>query len=87
MGPVYGTRPLNEPAVTPPWPRMNQSDVQRYTRVFSKVDTDRDGKITGEQARALFLSWQQPRSVLERSHWFCSLVVVDVCSRQHLAYA
>ncbi|XP_024380036.1 uncharacterized protein [Physcomitrium patens] len=66
MGPVYGTRPLNEPAVTPPWPRMNQSDVQRYTRVFSKVDTDRDGKITGEQARALFLSWQQPRNILKQ---------------------
>lgn len=56
----YGARPLSGPAVTPPWPRMSPNDVQRYTRVFSKVDTDHDGKITGEQARQLFLGWQLP---------------------------
>lgn len=44
-----------------PWPRMTQSDVQKYTKVFVEVDTDRDGKITGEQARNLFLSWRLPR--------------------------
>eukprot|EP01018_Ginkgo_biloba_P030108 Gb_27596 [translate_table: standard] len=49
-----------------PWPRMTQSDVQRYTRVFAEVDTDRDGKITGEQARDLFLSWRLPREVLKQ---------------------
>lgn len=43
------------------WPRMTQSDVQKYTKVFVEVDTDRDGKITGEQARNLFLSWRLPR--------------------------
>jgi hypothetical protein len=43
---------------------MTPNDVQRYMRVFSKVDTDRDGKITGEQARDLFLSWQLPRGWL-----------------------
>lgn len=43
---------------------MNSNDVQRYTRVFSKVDTDHDGKITGEQARQLFLSWQLPKGLL-----------------------
>ncbi|KNA06883.1 hypothetical protein SOVF_176960 [Spinacia oleracea] len=31
-----------------------------------EVDTDRDGKITGEQARNLFLSWRLPREVLEQ---------------------
>lgn len=33
----------------PPWPRMTQTDVQKYT----KVDTDRDEKITGEQVEEL----------------------------------
>lgn len=49
-----------------PWPRMTQSDVQKYTKVFVEVDTDRDGKITGEQARNLFLSWRLPREVLKQ---------------------
>jgi hypothetical protein len=40
---------------------MKPSDVQKYTKVFMEVDTDRDGKITGEQARNLFLSWRLPR--------------------------
>lgn len=48
------------------WPRMMQSDAQKYTKVFSEVDTDRDGKITGEQARDLFLSWKLPREVLKQ---------------------
>ncbi|WJX65149.1 hypothetical protein P8452_49841 [Trifolium repens] len=50
----------------PPWPRMTQTDVQKYTRVFMEVDTDRDGKITGVQARNLFLSWRLPREVLKQ---------------------
>eukprot|EP00262_Sarcandra_glabra_P009990 TRINITY_DN2483_c0_g1_i1.p1 TRINITY_DN2483_c0_g1~~TRINITY_DN2483_c0_g1_i1.p1 ORF type:complete len:1057 (-),score=232.20 TRINITY_DN2483_c0_g1_i1:85-3255(-) len=49
-----------------PWPRITQSDIQKYTAVFVKVDTDRDGKITGEQARNLFLSWRLPREVLKQ---------------------
>ncbi|XP_052197992.1 uncharacterized protein LOC127804928 [Diospyros lotus] len=48
-----------------PWPRMSPSDVQKYTKVFLEVDTDRDGKITGEQARNLFLSWRLPREILK----------------------
>lgn len=48
------------------WPRMMPSDAQKYTKVFSEVDTDRDGKITGEQARDLFLSWRLPREVLKQ---------------------
>nr|GMD56296.1 epidermal growth factor receptor substrate 15-like 1 [Ipomoea batatas] len=31
-----------------PWPRMTQADVQKYSKVFVAVDTDRDGKITGD---------------------------------------
>ena len=53
------------PASNPPWPRMTPSDAQRFNHVFSQVDTDGDGKITGEQARQLFLSWQLPRGVLK----------------------
>nr|POF10870.1 isoform 2 of eh domain-containing protein 2 [Quercus suber] len=48
------------------WPKMKPSDVQKYTKVFMEVDTDRDGKITGEQARNLFLSWRLPREVLKQ---------------------
>ncbi|GLJ06911.1 hypothetical protein SUGI_0052270 [Cryptomeria japonica] len=48
------------------WPRMTESDVKKYTKVFNEVDTDRDGKITGEQARDLFLSWRLPREVLKQ---------------------
>ncbi|GMJ10556.1 Arabidopsis thaliana EH domain containing protein 1 [Hibiscus trionum] len=50
----------------PTWPKMKPSDVQKYTKVFIEVDTDRDGKITGEQARNLFLSWRLPREVLKQ---------------------
>ncbi|KAF2617773.1 hypothetical protein F2Q68_00040947, partial [Brassica cretica] len=49
----------------PPWPKMKPSDVQKYTKVFIEVDSDRDGRITGEQARNLFLSWRLPREVLK----------------------
>ncbi|EPS71442.1 hypothetical protein M569_03317, partial [Genlisea aurea] len=49
-----------------PWPRMTQSDVQRYSKVFLQVDRDQDGKITGEQARTLFLSWRLPREILKQ---------------------
>ncbi|GLT82518.1 hypothetical protein SLE2022_008830 [Rubroshorea leprosula] len=49
-----------------PWPKMTQSNVQNYTKVFLQVDTDRDGRITGEEARNLFLSWRLPREVLKQ---------------------
>ncbi|XP_022879738.1 epidermal growth factor receptor substrate 15-like 1 isoform X2 [Olea europaea var. sylvestris] len=50
----------------PPWPRMTQVDVQKYNKVFMQVDTDRDGKITGDEAKDLFLSWRLPRDVLKQ---------------------
>lgn len=49
-----------------PWPKMSQPSIQKYTKVFMDVDTDRDGKVTGEQARNLFLSWRLPREILKQ---------------------
>ncbi|GJN30182.1 hypothetical protein PR202_gb18468 [Eleusine coracana subsp. coracana] len=43
------------------WPKVAQSDIQKYMKVFGDVDRDRDGKITGSEARTLFLSWRLPR--------------------------
>ncbi|XP_071728040.1 uncharacterized protein [Rutidosis leptorrhynchoides] len=48
------------------WPKMSQAIIQKYTKVFMDVDTDRDGKVTGEQARNLFLSWKLPREILKQ---------------------
>ncbi|KAG7975649.1 hypothetical protein I3843_06G109800 [Carya illinoinensis] len=48
------------------WPRMTPTDVQKYTKVFMEVDKDKDGRITGEEARNLFLSWGLPRDVLKQ---------------------
>nr|GMD20346.1 epidermal growth factor receptor substrate 15-like 1 [Ipomoea batatas] len=47
-----------------PWPKMTQADFQKYNKVFVAVDTDKDEKITGEQARNLFLSWRLPRGLI-----------------------
>ena len=43
------------------WPKTTQSDIHKYMKVFGDVDRDRDGKITGVEARNLFLSWRLPR--------------------------
>ncbi|KAJ8899365.1 hypothetical protein K2173_018339 [Erythroxylum novogranatense] len=48
------------------WPSMKTLDIQKYNKVFMEVDTDRDGRITGEQARNLFLSWRLPREILKQ---------------------
>eukprot|EP00252_Welwitschia_mirabilis_P016443 TRINITY_DN3627_c0_g3_i1.p1 TRINITY_DN3627_c0_g3~~TRINITY_DN3627_c0_g3_i1.p1 ORF type:complete len:1049 (+),score=297.10 TRINITY_DN3627_c0_g3_i1:362-3508(+) len=48
------------------WPKMTQSNARIYAKTFAEVDTDRDGKITGQQARDLFLSWKLPREVLKQ---------------------
>ncbi|MQM08065.1 hypothetical protein Taro_040916 [Colocasia esculenta] len=48
------------------WPKFSQKDIQKYTRVFAEVDTDKDGKITGEEARQLFMSWKLPREILKQ---------------------
>ncbi|KAF8112391.1 hypothetical protein N665_0064s0024 [Sinapis alba] len=62
VGPGHPTPAGNN---QPPWPKMKPSDVQKYTKVFIEVDSDRDGRITGQQARNLFLSWRLPREVLQ----------------------
>ncbi|KAJ8550159.1 hypothetical protein K7X08_033866 [Anisodus acutangulus] len=46
-----------------PWPRITQSDYPKYSKVFMAVDTDMDGKITGTEARSLFLSWKLPQGL------------------------
>ncbi|MCO5615031.1 hypothetical protein L7F22_069319 [Adiantum nelumboides] len=48
------------------WPKMTDAIVRRYTKIFFDVDTDKDGRISGTQARDLFLSWQLPREVLKQ---------------------
>lgn len=72
------TQPITRPGVpasgfsagvsnsTSQWPKVNQSDIQKYTKVFGDVDKDRDGKITGAEARTLFLSWRLPRDILKQ---------------------
>ncbi|XP_078155540.1 uncharacterized protein LOC144551456 [Carex rostrata] len=50
----------------PQWPKMTKSDVNKYTKVFHEVDKDRDGRITGMEARNLFLSWKLPREILKQ---------------------
>ncbi|KAI4297877.1 hypothetical protein L6164_037738 [Bauhinia variegata] len=65
-GPPAGVQNSTSGQPQSPWPRMAQTDVQKYKKVFVEVDTDRDGKITGEQARNLFLSWRLPREVLKQ---------------------
>lgn len=49
-----------------PWPKITQPDIRKYIKVFHEVDKDRDGKITGSEARNLFLSWRLPREVLRQ---------------------
>ncbi|XP_038723907.1 actin cytoskeleton-regulatory complex protein PAN1-like isoform X2 [Tripterygium wilfordii] len=61
-----GAQNLTAHQSQPPWPRMNQSDVQKYAKVFFQVETDRNAKITGERARNLFLSWGLRREVLKQ---------------------
>lgn len=48
------------------WPKMAVQDATRYTKIFAEVDTDRDQKITGREARQLFLGFGLPREVLKQ---------------------
>lgn len=61
-GPVSSVSTQNEV----PWPKITQSDIRKYAKVFLEVDKDRDGKITGVEARNLFLSWRLPREILRQ---------------------
>lgn len=71
-----GTGSSTSASSQPSWPKMKPADVQKYTKVFMEVDTDRDGKITGEQARNLFLSWRLPRGELSCTWMFVLLFYV-----------
>jgi epidermal growth factor receptor substrate 15 len=62
-----GQTPTNTKQFQAPWPKITQADVRKYMIVFIKVDRDRDGKITGEEARNLFLSWRLPRGSVPSS--------------------
>ncbi|KAG2321047.1 hypothetical protein Bca52824_014260 [Brassica carinata] len=66
--PHHQPRPQHQPHShsQAPWPKMTPADVQKYTKVFVQVDTDRDGKITGNQARNLFFSWRLPQEALKQ---------------------
>jgi hypothetical protein len=60
------------------WPKISQSDIQKYMKVFGDVDRDRDGKITGAEARTLFLSWRLPRGGILSPTFHCpNFVLVD----------
>ncbi|CAI9115234.1 OLC1v1016081C1 [Oldenlandia corymbosa var. corymbosa] len=48
------------------WPKMTRAGIQKYAKVFMEVDSFRDGKIRGEQARNLFMSWRLPMEVLKQ---------------------
>ncbi|TVU07526.1 hypothetical protein EJB05_40884 [Eragrostis curvula] len=104
LGPVSangpgGQIPSNTNHSQVPWPKITQADVRKYMIVFIKVDRDRDGKITGEEARNLFLSWRLPRDIL-RKVWdlsdqdkdgmlsfreFCTAVYLMERHREHRA--
>ncbi|KAL9231793.1 hypothetical protein vseg_006967 [Gypsophila vaccaria] len=64
--PAVSPQPSTGYQAQPQWPRATQKDIQKYTKVFMEVDTDKDGKITGDQARNLFLSWRLPREILKQ---------------------
>ncbi|KAH7365120.1 hypothetical protein KP509_18G009900 [Ceratopteris richardii] len=51
---------------TKAWPKMTDTVVRRYAKIFFEVDTDKDSKINGVQARDLFLSWKLPREILKQ---------------------
>ncbi|XP_009618644.1 uncharacterized protein [Nicotiana tomentosiformis] len=63
--PVASVHPTPDQSQVP-WPKMTRAGVQKYAKVFMEVDSDRDGKISGQQARDLFLNWRLPREVLKQ---------------------
>jgi len=66
VGPV--TPASSDPQLS--WPKITHSNIQKYAKVFVEVDKDRDGKITGPEARNLFLSWRLPRGRHSFGDWF-----------------
>jgi epidermal growth factor receptor substrate 15 len=92
------TAPGSSPRVTnsaSQWPKVAQSDIQKYMKVFADVDKDRDGKITGVEARTLFLSWRLPRGRIPQppSNCPCRIfmciirVLTHICCLNYLFYS
>jgi hypothetical protein len=81
-----GQIPSNPNQSQAQWPKITQADVRKYMIVFIKVDRDRDGKITGEEARNLFLSWRLPRGIhmflLHLLLPFVDAAIQDLCGLQ-----
>ncbi|KAG6403319.1 hypothetical protein SASPL_135536 [Salvia splendens] len=69
-----------------PWPRITQSDIQKYGKVFVQVDTDRDGKISGGQAHNLFLSWKLPRGLVGPKMYYSVVIMKFECSGEGSIY-
>jgi len=63
------------PSLEAPWPKMAAHDVQRYVHVFNQLDSDEDGKISGDETRNLFLSWQLPRGL--STHFFYNFSIIN----------
>ncbi|GJT29650.1 epidermal growth factor receptor substrate 15-like protein 1 [Tanacetum coccineum] len=62
QAPSQNTKRIQVPNTPlPQWPKMTRAGVSKYMKVFMEVDSDRDGKIPGDQACSLFLSWRLPR--------------------------
>ncbi|CAI5970863.1 unnamed protein product [Closterium sp. NIES-64] len=57
---------LMVPGDPQPWPRMGVAEAQRYAQVFVGIDADRDGKITGKEARKVLMASQVPIDVLKQ---------------------
>eukprot|EP00271_Cylindrocystis_brebissonii_P021929 TRINITY_DN816_c2_g1_i2.p1 TRINITY_DN816_c2_g1~~TRINITY_DN816_c2_g1_i2.p1 ORF type:complete len:1396 (+),score=380.02 TRINITY_DN816_c2_g1_i2:115-4188(+) len=60
------SQPSAAPTPAPEWPLLRAEEVQRYQQVFEATDKDRDGQITGMEARTLFLGYGMPREVLKQ---------------------
>eukprot|EP00899_Mesostigma_viride_P007541 jgi/Mesvir1/16789/Mv15159-RA.3 len=61
-GPGLGVMPPSG-GLPPPVPPQ---ELERYRGMFVNLDRDRDGKVSGVEARGLFLQWQLPKEALKQ---------------------
>ena len=66
---------------------MREEEVKRCAAVFAATDRDRDGKITGEEARKLLMGYRLPIQVWIighcQSNFCCDLEVVHDYAWSH----
>lgn len=62
----FGGEPDGSDKAESAWPKMTRVELERYLKMFLQLDTDRDGKIAGAQARDLFLGWRLPMGKVQR---------------------